>query len=100
MPTTFCTTANTVASRKKRSTCGPPESDRGEEGDHERALQRRVELHQRHALSAGEEHRDGDQQAPQHGRRQVVAREDRYEPPQSLADQESDAREGERLHEI
>ncbi len=24
MPTTFCTTAKTVASRKKRSTCGPP----------------------------------------------------------------------------
>ena len=24
MPTTFCTIANTVASRKKRRTCGPP----------------------------------------------------------------------------
>ena len=76
------------------------EADGREEGDHQRALQRRVELHEVHALAPRDEHRDGDQQAPEHGRRQVVAGEDRHQPPQALAEQQGDAREGEGLDEV
>ena len=75
-------------------------ADRREEGDHHRALQRRVELDERHSLAARDEDGHGDDQAAEHRRRQVVALEDRHEAPEPVAEEQRDAGECERLDEI
>ena len=109
MPTTFCSDGEYRRQQEEPQHIGPAdleqrqaraEADRREEGDHERALQRRVELQERHALAARDEYDHGDEQAAEHRRRQVVAGEHRHHPPQALAEQQGDAREGERLDEI
>ena len=76
------------------------EADRGEKRDHERALQRRVELHDCHALPARDEHRHGHQQASEHRRGQVVAGEHWHHPAQPFAQQQGDAGEGQGLDEV
>ena len=45
-----------------------PKTDRREEGDHQRTLQRRIELEERHLLLARNENSDGHQQAAHHRR--------------------------------
>jgi hypothetical protein len=76
------------------------EADRREEGDHERALQRRVESDERDALAAREAGRRPLRAARRAPAREVVAPEHRHESPQSFAEEQRDARERERLHEI
>ncbi len=109
MPTTFCMTANTVAARKKRSTCGPPilRSDR--------LAPKPIVV--KNAIMSGLcsvvsnvtsvtpwpraiSTATATREPAEHGRRQVVAAEDRDETPEPMPEEERDAREGERLYEI
>ena len=101
--------AKTVASSEEAKHLRPADlekrearakADGREEGDHHRALQGGVELDERHSLAARDEDGHRDDQAAEHRRRQVVAVEDRDQPPEPVTEKQGDAGECERLDEI
>jgi len=99
----------TVAMMKNKEDLGPPdleefkagpEPDRREEGDHEGIAQRRVECKRGQAVTAGDENREGDDQASHDGRGDIVARQGTDPAAEAVADEQDDAREGDSLDKV
>ena len=107
-PIRFCSTATTVEAEEDRDrrAADPQqrharaEADRGEERDHQRRLQRRVEADSLMPRDAQRRDRERDQQPADHGRRDVVARQERDAPLDRVADEEHEARRREGVDEV
>ena len=108
-PARFCRTATAVASARKTRHRRParaqerharPEADRGEERDHERRLQRRVEGHGLVALGPQEGDPERHQQPADDRGRDVVAGEQPHPALERVSREEDQAGGGERAHEV
>ncbi len=76
------------------------EADRGEERDHQRRLQRRVEADGLVAGRAKSRDRDRDEQPADDGRRDVVAGQQPTRGAGGVAGEQHEPRRGQRLHEV
>ncbi len=76
------------------------ETDGGEERNHQRRLQRRIELEKRDPLAAGNENGNRHQQAADDGRGNVVSAEYRNVTAQAVSGQQRNAAEGECVDQV
>ncbi len=77
-----------------------PQADGGEERNHQRGLERRVELEGDETLQPQHEADGGEQEPAHHRGRDVVAVQDRHLTADPVADEQHDGGERQRLHHV